>query len=414
MSLASILIIGAIILAGGCVSLLLVRLENPRLLGLGWLGGALGAGGTGALLLLLDVGEHPLLSVLLADLLVLASFVLLNLAVMEVVAIPGLPRLSLLLLAVQTVADLFHLYGPGSAHFRVTVIGLLVAAQTAQTIFLLLRRSAPAVRSPARCISVILIGFIGWNFLRSVAIASGVMKNRTIAGQPLSVQVQMWTDILYLVVALGLAFGFFWLTTARLTAAVEDLADTDPLTNALNRRAFYRSLAEEFHRVQRLSTSFALVLVDLDHFKQINDRYGHIAGDKVLCTAVHNMKNATRGIDLIGRWGGEEFAVLLPQANFDTAQIVAERIRANIHRPTPAADASKLIPFTASLGIAINQPGDTAEDIFRRADEALYRAKAAGRNCIRSAPPESPSPRRESKPSVMIRLEPSFPTDLER
>ena len=134
--------------------------------------------------------------------------------------------------------------------------------------------------------------------------------------------------------------------------------------------------------------------LDLDHFKQVNDRHGHIVGDEVLCAAVHNMKDATCGIDLIGRWGGEEFVILLPQANAATAQIVAERIRANIHKPTPLSDPSKHISFTASLGIAIGYPGDSVEDIFRRADNALYRAKSAGRNCIRSAPFEPSNQRK--------------------
>jgi diguanylate cyclase (GGDEF)-like protein len=321
----------------------------------------------------------------IADLLVLAAFVLLNLAVREVVAVPGVPALSLVLLAMQASADLFHMYGPASGQFRVTVVGLLIAAQTTQTVLLLLHRAPPAVRSPALCISLVLIGFIAWNLVRSLAIATGLMAHRTFHGQSLSDLVQMYTDVFYLAGALGLAFGFFWMTTAGLTAKVEDLADTDPLTGALNRRAFSRAFQKELENAQRFSTSFALLLVDLDHFKEVNDRHGHLAGDKVLCAAAFNMKNATRGVDLIGRWGGEEFVVLLPQANAATAQIVAERVRANIGKPIPFSDPSKHVPFTASIGISIVKPGDSVEDSFRRADEALYRAKSAGRNCIEGA-----------------------------
>jgi diguanylate cyclase (GGDEF)-like protein len=386
MSLGSILIFGAIILGCGCAGLLLVRFDNPRLLGLGWLGAALGTGGTGALTLLVDPRRAPLISILLADLLVLSSFVLLNLAVMEVVKVTGVPAFPLLLLSLQAVFDLFMIFGRGSQQLRVTVVGVLIAAQTARTVLLLLRRAALAVRSPARFISVLLIGFIAWNLLRSVITAIGLLTNRIFVDQRLLARVQIFTDVLYLTVALGLAFGFFWMTTAGLTATVEDLANTDPLTGVLNRRAFSRSFQDEFNRCQRFSTSFALLMLDLDHFKQVNDRYGHTVGDEVLCTAVHNMKDSIRGIDVIGRWGGEEFVILLPQANADTAQIVAERIRANIHRPAPSSDPAKHILFTVSLGIAIGEPGDSVERILRRVDDGLYLAKSAGRNCIRSAP----------------------------
>jgi diguanylate cyclase (GGDEF)-like protein len=387
MSLQPILVIGiisAILFGCGSASLLMVRLSNPRLLGLGWLGAALGAGGTGALLLLIDPRHLRLLSILLADLLVLGAFVLLNLAVMEVIALSEVPAISLVLLAAQAVADLFNIYGHGSAQVRITIVGLLIAAQTTQTVLLLLRRTAAAVRSPARVISVVLIGFIAWNFIRSVAIGTGMLRNRTLAGRPLSEQIQICTDVLYLAVALGVAFGFFWMTTAGLTAEVEALANTDPLTGVLNRRAFLRSFQEEFNRAQRFCTSFALLLLDLDHFKQVNDRHGHLVGDEVLCAAVHNMKNAVRDIDLIGRWGGEEFIILLPLTNAATAQIVAERVHASMHKPVPSRDPSRHIRFTASVGIAVSEPGDSVEDIFRRADDALYRAKSAGRNCIRS------------------------------
>jgi predicted signal transduction protein with EAL and GGDEF domain len=113
----------------------------------------------------------------------------------------------------------------------------------------------------------VLIGFIAWNLLRSLAIATGLLSNRHFAGQPLAAQIQVYTDILYLAIALVLAFSFFWMTSTGLTAKVEDLANTDPLTSILNRRAFSRSFQEEFDRAQRLSTSFALLLLDLDHFK---------------------------------------------------------------------------------------------------------------------------------------------------
>jgi diguanylate cyclase (GGDEF)-like protein len=382
MAIDSILFIGAVILACGCAGLLMVRVHNPRLLGLGWLGAALAAGGTGALLLLLDNRQSPLLAIFLADLLVLASLSLLNLAVMEVVGMRGIPRFSLLLLSLQAAAGLIEIDNRASGHFRVIVVGLLIAAQATQTVIILVRHGDKSIRLPARFISIILICFITWNFLRSLATASGLLAHRTLAGHALSSQIQMFTFILYLAVALGIAFGFFWMTTTGLTAKLEDLASTDPLTGVLNRRAFLRHLEDEFSRSERFSDSFALLMLDIDHFKQVNDRHGHHAGDEVLCGAAQNIQDAIRGIDHIGRWGGEEFAILLPRANSAAAQIVAQRIRLNIQRAAPLGDPSKHIPITASIGLAVRRPHDSVADILRRADAALYRAKAAGRDRV--------------------------------
>ena len=377
MSIQIILIAGAIILACGCAGLLMVRFDNPRLLGLGWLGTALATGGTGALLLLIDGRQSPLCSVFLSDLLVLASLVFLHFAVMEVVGVRGVPLFALSLLTLQAAADLFKIYNPASPRFRIAVVGVLIAAQAAHTVLLLLRRAVPTTRSPARFIVGVLSGFIIWNLLRSFATASGLL-----ASHSLSSQVQVITYVLYLAVALGLAFGFFWMTTSGLTAQLDDLASTDPLTGVHNRRSFDRCLHNEFNRTERFADSFALLMLDLDHFKQVNDRYGHVAGDKVLCAAVENILDATRGIDIVGRWGGEEFAILLPHASIAAAQIVAERIRTNIQRVAPSSDKLKHIPITASLGLAVRRPEDSLEEIVCRADAALYRAKSVGRNCV--------------------------------
>ena len=389
-----ILVIGAVILACGCGGLLMVRFDNPRLLGLGWLGAALATGGTGALLFLVDA--RPLLSILMADLLVLASISLLHLAIMEVVGVSRTPRLAMLLLLLQTAADLIRIYGGAPGAFRVTVVGLLIAAQATQSAMLLYRRAAPAIRAAARFVSVVLIGFVGWNLLRSFATASGLLLHRTLAGRPLVSQVQTFTYVLYLAAALGLAFGFFWMTTSGLTARLEDLASTDPLTGVLNRRAFLQSLGNEVNRSRRNGDGFALLMVDLDHFKQINDRYGHGGGDAVLCAAARNMQDALRDFDRVGRWGGEEFAILLPRVDEAAAYGIAQRVIEHLQRPCLFEETGKPILVTASAGLAVCRAGETPEAILGRADVALYEAKAAGRNRVVGSLPAGPfSGRRE-------------------
>jgi diguanylate cyclase (GGDEF)-like protein len=378
MSIGYILMIGVVLLVSGCGGLLLVRLDNPRLLGLGWLGAALAMGGSGAILLLSDAGRFPLLAILLSDLLVLGSMVLLHYAVMEVVGVRGVPRFSLLLLVLQAVADLLKIYGPSLLHLRIAAVGILIGLQASYTVLVLWRNATRSIRAPARLISLVLGAFIMWNFLRSLLTLTGVLTKRGLESQ-----VQAMTDVIFLAVALGLAFGFFWMTTSNLSAMLEGLASTDPLTGLLNRRSFTRCLEEELRRAERLSDSFSLLMLDLDHFKRVNDEHGHAAGDEVLCGAAQNIQDAVRGIDVVGRWGGEEFVVLLPGAKLEAAGIVARRILANIQRASPLRDKSRHIPVTGSIGLAVHAADDAMEAILERADRALYRAKAEGRNCVR-------------------------------
>jgi diguanylate cyclase (GGDEF)-like protein len=130
-------------------------------------------------------------------------------------------------------------------------------------------------------------------------------------------------------------------------------------------------------------------MVDLDHFKQINDCFGHQAGDLALCAVVEKMQDSVRGIDVLGRWGGEEFAVLLPGAAADAALLVAQRVRRNIERillPGTGirnGERVQMISVTASVGIAtFRGVDDNVHTMMERADMALYQAKAAGRNCV--------------------------------
>ena len=390
MSTEFLLITGAVLLACGCAGLLMVRLNNPRLLGVGWLGAALGAGGTGAFLLFASDRLAPLLSAVLADVLVLLALVLLHVAVMEAVGLRGWPRLSLVLLGVQAVVNLVVLYGHPSAPLRIPVIGLLAGVQALETVVLLVRRADCTMRAQARFISFVLIVFAAWNLLRSLALVTGLLGTRSRSGDSAAEQVQTLTFVLYLAVALGLSFGFLWMTTAGLTAELEDLANTDPLTRVLTRRAFTRCFQDQLERSERTGASFALLLLDLDYFKQINDHHGHVVGDEVLSAVAYRMREALVDAETLGRWGGEEFAILLPEAA--SAQATAQRVRLRIEESIAVCDLTLKIPMTASIGLTLCHAGDSSEDAFRRADEALYRAKSAGRNCVMTAPPQS-SPR---------------------
>ena len=163
---------------------------------------------------------------------------------------------------------------------------------------------------------------------------------------------------------------------------------TDELTGLKNRRAFDERLQEEFRRAQRYSDPVSLIMIDLDHFKLVNDRYGHPFGDVVLRGAAEQLRHSTRDPDICARYGGEEFAVILPKTHLSGALAVAERIWKELGTKTYAPPAGRTgdpeLKVTASMGIAFYPSKDitTPELLVRYADEALYQAKKAGRNTI--------------------------------
>lgn len=158
------------------------------------------------------------------------------------------------------------------------------------------------------------------------------------------------------------------------------LAHTDGLTGLANRRAMEESLNTEWHRARRFVHSSALVMLDIDHFKEINDRYGHLAGDEALRSLAATIKQTARSIDMAGRFGGEEFLVVLPQVTVDGAWAFAERLREQVGAKTIYYEGGEF-HCQISLGIAMFDVNDRQpEDWIRRADEAVYSAKHAGRN----------------------------------
>ncbi len=184
----------------------------------------------------------------------------------------------------------------------------------------------------------------------------------------------------YAVAMLMLTVGLVLLAADRLRSELEHLATHDPLTGILTRRALLDRCALELARCLRHDRSMALLMLDLDHFKAVNDQHGHLVGDHVILNFVARTSGLLRQIDSFGRFGGEEFIVLLPETNPTDAMVVAERIRAAVATP------SELPAYTVSIGVTTRSYGDTTVDeLLARADKALYQAKANGRNRVEIA-----------------------------
>ena len=184
--------------------------------------------------------------------------------------------------------------------------------------------------------------------------------------------------------------------------ALETLSQFDPLTNSLSRTEILYRVSEEIDRSRRNKHSFALLEMDIDHFKNVNDQFGHHVGDEILLNLVRHSREAIRSVDAIGRIGGEEFLILLPETNTEGAIQIAERLRKHI--ANAINDTSALIPvkITISVGVTIFNPnenpgmarGIALNELINKADLAMYQAKNEGRNRVAfwsaSTPPKRP------------------------
>jgi len=192
-----------------------------------------------------------------------------------------------------------------------------------------------------------------------------------------------------MILGLATVVGLVWLALSLHRLDLNKLAHTDALTGLLNRRAFEEILRRELLRCERGGTVLGIMLIDLDFFKQVNDSLGHFAGDDVLRRIAGVLRDGTRPSDVLARYGGEEFVVLLRNAGTEESQAAAERIRVKI---AALAGLPGSVTLTASIGVAVSQPQETATEFLLRSDEALYQSKRRGRNLVslyRDSRPES-------------------------
>jgi diguanylate cyclase (GGDEF)-like protein len=192
---------------------------------------------------------------------------------------------------------------------------------------------------------------------------------------------------LYLMM-LSNCFGYLLLSREKAHAELARLEVIDPLTDVPNRRGFYQALTPWMALARRPGMPTSLIILNLDHFKRVNDDYGHPVGDMVLKAMVDVCKKQLRDSDLMGRLGGAEFAVQLPRTSLEDAMMVAERIR-NAVASLPVKAEKAVINMTASLGVTSIRAEDTTVSLFKRADEALQDAKQSGRNRVAEAPAAS-------------------------
>ncbi|NEO25881.1 MAG: diguanylate cyclase, partial [Kamptonema sp. SIO4C4] len=206
--------------------------------------------------------------------------------------------------------------------------------------------------------------------------AQGIKLGRFYLTPPVTATRQELVRTVAKTIALGLA-------NIKLRERLQNLSIRDPLTGLYNRRYLEDTLDKEIHRAQRRQNTVGIILLDVDHFKQFNDTFGHEAGDQVLQNLSHFVQTNIRRSDIACRYGGEELLLILPEANVDNSQKRAEQIRQGIKQVKIEHQGQTIGTITLSLGVAcFPKHGETRDAVIRAADAALYRAKAQGRDLV--------------------------------
>jgi diguanylate cyclase (GGDEF)-like protein len=283
----------------------------------------------------------------------------------------------LLFLAPVLLGQFYLLYLDPQVVSRAILFHAIIALQALSIVDLLLRSGARETLFPRLGLSLL---FLYWGGMQTFLACASAFHNHapTLAFEQ---QVDGRYLLVPLLPAVLVCLGFLWLAMTQLQNELEHQSNTDVLTGLLNRRALQNVADRAIAHAHRRNSPLTLVLLDLDHFKDINDRHGHEGGDAALALTAQCLARNLRAEDLVARIGGEEFVALLPETDEPEATLTAERIRSGIENL--CFSPRRNLTLSASFGVTRLQPGDTSlQQLLSRADQALYQAKKNGRNCV--------------------------------
>ena len=297
----------------------------------------------------------------------------------------GMPERRLALLGIAALAGLtgfwFTFIVP-SLQWQIILRELLRAVLLATTARAVFRREGPSARVPRLTGTLFALATLAMLVRASHELLWPIQLAEVMKPAPVNL---LCLGVL-VVLPLLATVGFLLMCTERGQEELERTARLDFLTGIFNRRAIDDLASRAISAARRHGTPLAIMILDLDHFKRINDAHGHEVGDRALLEAVLRMREAMRAEDLVGRLGGEEFVVVMPDMELASAYAAAERLRRNFSdRPMFISSGSERIEImvTVSIGVAALEPGDQLfSHVLRRADQAMYAAKAGGRNLV--------------------------------
>ena len=332
-----------------------------------------------ALMLILQRGHwHDLLTFGLANVLAMGGFIAMRRGVQVFLRLPATDREAAALLAGVVVALGAYVADERNARFAVLATSGLVAWTLLRCAFESHRAlRAAGDRGAARVVAVPL-AFLGTVY--SLRVVFGLFKP-DVAARPLNEDNAFNGAVVvaFMVVGLVLNMVLAYLVANRLVRRLQQLSMRDPLTGLLNRRGLAPRLNREAARWRRFAEPYALLVIDVDRFKEVNDRHGHAAGDAVLVQLGGLLREFARDIDAVARLGGEEFCILLAHCDPPGAEQAAERLRREVRETVwPPIGA----PLTVSVGVAVVAAADAPPAVLARADRGLLQAKAAGRDRV--------------------------------
>ncbi|NUQ29969.1 MAG: GGDEF domain-containing protein [Acidobacteriaceae bacterium] len=352
------------------LTMLVNYLANPGLRGAYWFVVSNLAGGIALSLQGARAHLPVIIGIVLSNLLFVVQLVCLNRAVTAF-----LGRMERMWIAVLSVCIVgmcgiayFSLVHPDIG-VRVAVISAMMATPSLMTAWVLFGPAASGVRTASRLLGSVFVFFAAVTSVRGYAVYRFHLPSFYF----------IWLD---LIVIAGIAFGFIWMSAAQLREDLERQAMTDPLTGVLNRRAVEREVVELLRRSAKTGGTISALMLDMDHFKGINDRFGHHGGDRALLAVTNAIQRSVRGTDLVARLGGDEFMVVLPDTPMEMARMIAELIRGEVSALRVQTETHQFqvrvsVGITTLVGQIVG-----LEDLIKQSDRALYEAKAAGRNRV--------------------------------
>jgi len=361
--------------------LIIYSVNHKRFEGISIIGNALLCMSIGFLLLGLRQHINSFFSIIIANSAILVSILLIYEGLVRFLKIEATweKTFSITLLALLLISFPFFTYINPDINIRVIIFSTFLSLQCLLVSNALLYK-IKLYRSEA-------VTFLGLMFLiialffafRSIWTASEVkISNFMNAGL-----IHGLAIVIFHLMTLATSFCVIWIASSILERELIKQARIDPLTLVYNRRALTELATIEISRVIRNDHPLAIIICDIDHFKHFNDQHGHQAGDKVLVDFASILKSNVREHDIVSRYGGEEFLILLPETSLEHATIIAEKLRVKIMNHQLVIPPNKILTITASFGVADYQKGVTDwKQIFKAADQALYQAKNTGRNRI--------------------------------
>lgn len=357
----------------GCILVARSRAVFP---GLKWMIGSVSAALISVVLIIGRPTVPDFLSIVIGNAVMLAVFILLHQAIAVILNSPRrYLTLSLGLLAALFVSYLYFTYVSDDISNRILARTAAVIAQILISIVVLFRHKDPVLRSPIRVTGCIL------SIFGAVQVARLVVTTMTTPSSDIMHPdaAQAFFSLLNCVFGLCCFLGVLWLAFWAQRYDLQTMAFTDGLTGLMNRRAFDEMIEAELQSSRHRKQSLALFLIDIDSFKSINDCYGHLVGDEVIRRVGATLHASLRAGDMVSRYGGEEFVMVLHDLSLDRAESIAERLRAQVAgiRGLPSG-----VHVTVSIGIAVHDFEESSESLLKRSDDALYFAKRSGRNRV--------------------------------